>query len=113
MVDVRSGLEPLDFVALNYEQRMQLVEYKIDTRIANEKYLRSHKEVELLLSGFLREVFLQRPEDVREFAAEQEPEAVLVQNQSPLPTTASGPRLGSRITVGLLRPNPAVQRGLL
>uniref|UniRef100_A0A8C8RS06 Uncharacterized protein n=1 Tax=Pelusios castaneus TaxID=367368 RepID=A0A8C8RS06_9SAUR len=27
---------------------------KINTRIANEKYLRSHKEVELLLSGFLR-----------------------------------------------------------
>uniref|UniRef100_A0A8C4YHZ1 Uncharacterized protein n=1 Tax=Gopherus evgoodei TaxID=1825980 RepID=A0A8C4YHZ1_9SAUR len=26
----------------------------INTRIANEKYLRSHKEVELLLSGFLR-----------------------------------------------------------
>uniref|UniRef100_A0A674IN77 Uncharacterized protein n=1 Tax=Terrapene triunguis TaxID=2587831 RepID=A0A674IN77_9SAUR len=26
---------------------------QINTRIANEKYLRSHKEVELLLSGFL------------------------------------------------------------
>lgn len=27
---------------------------QIQTRIANEKYLRSHKEVELLLSGFFR-----------------------------------------------------------
>ncbi|XP_053133339.1 RIIa domain-containing protein 1 isoform X2 [Hemicordylus capensis] len=43
---------------------------QINTKIANEKYLRSHKEVELLLSGFLREVLLKRPEDIREFAAD-------------------------------------------
>uniref|UniRef100_A0A8C0GPL6 Uncharacterized protein n=1 Tax=Chelonoidis abingdonii TaxID=106734 RepID=A0A8C0GPL6_CHEAB len=42
---------------------------QINTRIANEKYLRSHKEVELLLSGFLREVMLRRPENIPEFAA--------------------------------------------
>nr|XP_048684640.1 RIIa domain-containing protein 1 isoform X1 [Caretta caretta] len=54
MADVASGLEGLDLGALSPEQQAQLMEFKINTRIANEKYLRSHKEVELLLSGFLR-----------------------------------------------------------
>ncbi|CAM4622506.1 unnamed protein product, partial [Caretta caretta] len=53
MADVASGLEGLDLGALSPEQQAQLMEFKINTRIANEKYLRSHKEVELLLSGFL------------------------------------------------------------
>jgi hypothetical protein len=35
----------------------------------NEKYLRSHPEVEILISGFLRQLLLQRPNDIREFAA--------------------------------------------
>ncbi|XP_010614851.1 RIIa domain-containing protein 1 [Fukomys damarensis] len=43
---------------------------QIQTRIANEKYLRAHKEVELLLSGFFREMFLKRPDSVLEFAAD-------------------------------------------
>ncbi|KAM6217155.1 RIIa domain-containing protein 1 [Rhynchocyon petersi] len=47
----------------------QLRKLKIQTRIANEKYLRAHKEVELLLSGFFRELFLKRPDNIREFAA--------------------------------------------
>ncbi|KAG2462690.1 MSMP protein, partial [Polypterus senegalus] len=42
---------------------------EIKTRISNENYLRSHPEVELLLGEFLREVFLKRPVDIREFAA--------------------------------------------
>lgn len=43
---------------------------EIQTRIANEKYLRTHKEVELLLSGFFREMFLKRPDNIQEFAAD-------------------------------------------
>uniref|UniRef100_A0A452T241 Regulatory subunit of type II PKA R-subunit domain containing 1 n=2 Tax=Ursidae TaxID=9632 RepID=A0A452T241_URSMA len=43
---------------------------RIQTRIANEKYLRTHKEVELLLSGFFREMFLKRPGNIQEFAAD-------------------------------------------
>lgn len=31
---------------------------QVKTRIANEKYLRSHPEVEMLLSDFLRSVFM-------------------------------------------------------
>uniref|UniRef100_A0A8C9Q970 Regulatory subunit of type II PKA R-subunit domain containing 1 n=1 Tax=Spermophilus dauricus TaxID=99837 RepID=A0A8C9Q970_SPEDA len=42
----------------------------IQTRIANERYLRTHKEVELLLSGFFRETFLKRPDNILEFAAD-------------------------------------------
>ncbi|XP_075856245.1 RIIa domain-containing protein 1 isoform X2 [Microcebus murinus] len=38
--------------ALNPEQREQLRNFKVQTRIANEKYLRTHKEVELLIGGF-------------------------------------------------------------
>ncbi|XP_006861768.1 PREDICTED: RIIa domain-containing protein 1 [Chrysochloris asiatica] len=55
---------------LSPEQLEQLRLYKIQTRIANEKYLRTHKEVELLLRGFFREMFLRRPENIREFAAD-------------------------------------------
>nr|XP_010956845.1 RIIa domain-containing protein 1 [Camelus bactrianus] len=44
--------------------------FKIQTRITNEKYLRTHKEVELLISGFFREMFLKRPDNIQEFAAD-------------------------------------------
>ncbi|XP_066577670.1 RIIa domain-containing protein 1 [Amia ocellicauda] len=65
-----SGLERPDIGALNPEQQERLRQFKIKTRIANETYVRSHPEVELLLSEFLREVFLKRPVDIREFAAD-------------------------------------------
>ncbi|XP_004618192.1 RIIa domain-containing protein 1 [Sorex araneus] len=44
--------------------------FKIQTRIANEKYLRTHREVELLISGFFREILLQRPDNILDFATE-------------------------------------------
>ncbi|XP_062393765.1 RIIa domain-containing protein 1 [Sardina pilchardus] len=65
-----SFLENLDIDALSPEQQDKLRQFKIQTRIANEKYLRTHPEVEVLLSHFLRDVFLKRPADIREFAAE-------------------------------------------
>ncbi|XP_076135463.1 RIIa domain-containing protein 1 [Alosa pseudoharengus] len=65
-----SFLENLDIDALSPEQQEKLRQFKIQTRIANEKYLRTHPEVEVLLSHFLRDVFLKRPVDIREFAAE-------------------------------------------
>ncbi|XP_078524384.1 RIIa domain-containing protein 1 [Lissotriton helveticus] len=70
MADTESALEPSDPGALTPEQLERLRDFKIKTRIANERYLRSHKELPLLLAGFLREVMLKRPENVREFAAE-------------------------------------------
>ncbi|XP_076847277.1 RIIa domain-containing protein 1 [Brachyhypopomus gauderio] len=65
-----SGLEKPDTGALSPAQQEQLREFKIKTRTANEVYMRSHPEVEVLLSGFLRDVFLKRPADIREFAAD-------------------------------------------
>ncbi|KAM9006832.1 RIIa domain-containing protein 1 isoform 1-T1 [Sarcophilus harrisii] len=70
MASLSSGLEGPDPGSLSAEQLSRLRDFKISTRIANEKYLRSHKEVKLLLSGFFREMFLKRPVDIQEFAAE-------------------------------------------
>ncbi|XP_033055039.1 RIIa domain-containing protein 1 [Trachypithecus francoisi] len=56
--------------ALSAAQLEQLRKFKIQTRIANEKYLRTHKEVEWLISGFFREIFLKRPDNILEFAAD-------------------------------------------
>ncbi|XP_071075920.1 RIIa domain-containing protein 1 isoform X3 [Desmodus rotundus] len=64
------GLLAPDPGALSPAQLEQLRNFKIQTRIANEKYLRAHKEVELLLSDFFREMFLKRPDNIREFAAD-------------------------------------------
>ncbi|XP_032753717.1 RIIa domain-containing protein 1 [Rattus rattus] len=65
----RKGLVGPDPGTLSPEQLEQLRDFKIQTRIANEKYLRTHKEVSLLISSFFREMFLRRPENILEFAA--------------------------------------------
>ncbi|KAI5930594.1 RIIa domain-containing protein 1 [Manis javanica] len=72
MATLQGGpLGPLpDPEALSPAQVEQLRNLKIQTRIANEKYLRTHREVDLLLSGFLREMFLKRPDNIEEFAAD-------------------------------------------
>ncbi|XP_032948800.1 RIIa domain-containing protein 1 [Rhinolophus ferrumequinum] len=70
MATLEGGLLNSDPGALSPAQLEQLRNFKIQTRIANEKYLRTHKEVDLLISGFFREMFLQRPDNIREFAAE-------------------------------------------
>ncbi|XP_073493285.1 RIIa domain-containing protein 1 [Phyllobates terribilis] len=62
--------EDADQGALNCVQQEQLRDWKIQTRIINEQYLRSRPELQLLLSGFIREVLLKRPENIREFAAD-------------------------------------------
>ncbi|XP_041094956.1 RIIa domain-containing protein 1-like [Polyodon spathula] len=67
---LKSGSEALGTGALSSEQPHKLKQFQINTRIANEKYLRSHPEVEMMLSEFIREVLLKRPGDIREFAAE-------------------------------------------
>ncbi|XP_034510183.1 RIIa domain-containing protein 1 isoform X2 [Ailuropoda melanoleuca] len=100
MATLQGGLLGPDPGALSPAQQEQLRNFKIQTRIANEKYLRTHKEVELLLSGFFRrnfqeeldvcawllreqplpflviptsgarEMFLKRPGNIQEFAAD-------------------------------------------
>ncbi|KAI8793109.1 RIIa domain-containing protein 1 [Biomphalaria glabrata] len=59
-----------DLGALSQAQQADLNQFKIKTRIGNEKYLREHPEVECLIAGFLSDVLMKRPESIREFAAE-------------------------------------------
>ncbi|KAF0045413.1 hypothetical protein F2P81_001942 [Scophthalmus maximus] len=47
--------ERLDLGVLSEEQQEKLRRFKIKTRIDNEKYLRSHPEVEVLIGDFLRD----------------------------------------------------------
>uniref|UniRef100_A0A8I3PIG1 Regulatory subunit of type II PKA R-subunit domain containing 1 n=4 Tax=Canidae TaxID=9608 RepID=A0A8I3PIG1_CANLF len=70
MATLQGGLLGPDPGALSPAQQEQLRDFKIQTRIANEKYLRTHKEVDLLISGFFREMFLKRPDNIQEFAAD-------------------------------------------
>ncbi|CAK8694727.1 RIIa domain-containing protein 1-like [Clavelina lepadiformis] len=63
------GMEDYDLGALSDEQQAALTSFKIKTRMHNEDYLRTHPQVEVLISGFLRELLLRRPNNVREFAA--------------------------------------------
>ncbi|XP_073420726.1 RIIa domain-containing protein 1 [Dendrobates tinctorius] len=62
--------EGADHGALNCEQQQCLRDWKIQTRIINEEYLRNHADLQLLLSGFIRDVLQKRPENIREFAAD-------------------------------------------
>ncbi|XP_028281657.1 RIIa domain-containing protein 1 [Parambassis ranga] len=66
----KGGLTELDVGVLSAEQQEKLRQFKIKTRIDNEKYLRSHPEVEVLIGDFLRDVLVKRPQDIREFAAD-------------------------------------------
>ncbi|KAM4579954.1 RIIa domain-containing protein 1 [Odontesthes bonariensis] len=66
----KGSLTKLDAVKLSAEQQEKLRHFKIKTRIDNERYLRSHPEVEEMISHFLRDVLLKRPTDIREFAAD-------------------------------------------
>ncbi|KAK3759766.1 hypothetical protein RRG08_041724 [Elysia crispata] len=59
-----------DLGALSLAQQADLNQFKMKTRIGNEKYLRDHPEVECLVAGFLGDVLTKRPDSVREFAAE-------------------------------------------
>ncbi|XP_066892347.1 RIIa domain-containing protein 1 isoform X3 [Kogia breviceps] len=54
MATLPGGIQGLYPEALSPEQLEKLRGFKIQTRITNEKYLRTHKEVELLISGFFR-----------------------------------------------------------
>ncbi|XP_028391708.1 RIIa domain-containing protein 1-like isoform X1 [Dendronephthya gigantea] len=64
-----SGLGENDDGALTVEQQTKLNHFKIETRLANEKYLRSHAEISHVTQAFIKEVLKKRPENVREFAA--------------------------------------------
>lgn len=64
------ALEKHDRTALTKDQQERLNQHKIVTRLENEHYLRAHPEVPVMMSAFLREVLLRRPQKIREFASE-------------------------------------------
>ncbi|KAL3060199.1 hypothetical protein OYC64_014720 [Pagothenia borchgrevinki] len=66
----KGDLAKLDVGVLTADQQEKLRQFKIKTRINNEKYLRSHPEVEVLIGDFLRDVLLKRPADIQDFAAD-------------------------------------------
>merc|ERR1711976_263598 len=74
--DAPEGMEPYDLSgpgdlgALSPEQQDKLNQFKMKTRQGNEQYMRRHPEVACLLTGFLGEVLVKRPENIRDFAAE-------------------------------------------
>jgi len=68
-MDKAGCIEDNDVGALTTEQQSKLNEFKIKTRYTNEKYLRSHPEISCLLSSFLSDVLVARPENTREYAS--------------------------------------------
>ncbi|XP_028391709.1 RIIa domain-containing protein 1-like isoform X2 [Dendronephthya gigantea] len=58
-----SGLGENDDGALTVEQQTKLNHFKIETRLANEKYLRSHAEISHVTQAFIKEVLKKRPEN--------------------------------------------------
>ncbi|KAM9851516.1 RIIa domain-containing protein 1 [Aulostomus maculatus] len=70
MAEEQGAPGKLDVTELSAEQQEKLRQFKIKMRIDNQKYLRSHPEVEVMVGHFLRNVILKRPDDVLEFAAE-------------------------------------------
>jgi hypothetical protein len=67
--DKPTGTESYDKDALSDKQQEKLNAKKIELRMDNERYLRQHPELSLLVQHFLREVFLKKPNNIREFAA--------------------------------------------
>ncbi|XP_028327141.1 RIIa domain-containing protein 1 [Gouania willdenowi] len=66
----KEGSKKLNYSVLSAEQQEKLQQFKLKTRIDNEKYMRCHPEIDLLIGDFIRNVLHKRPADIREFAAD-------------------------------------------
>jgi len=64
------GLEKSDGGALNPEQRSKLRQLKVDVQKLDEKYIREHPELDVIIYEFMREVLHRRPNDFNAFAAD-------------------------------------------
>ncbi|CAH8484755.1 unnamed protein product [Dicrocoelium dendriticum] len=56
---------PGDLGALNNRQQAETNRLKTETRLNNEKYMRRHPEIRYIISAFLRDLLLTKPEDPR------------------------------------------------
>ncbi|KAF7258639.1 hypothetical protein EG68_03921 [Paragonimus skrjabini miyazakii] len=65
------SMEPYDLAksgdlgALNNHQQAATNKLKTETRLNNELYLRRHPEIRYMISAFLRDLLLKKPEDAR------------------------------------------------
>merc|ERR1712142_17743 len=64
------GLETSDTGALNEDQRAKLQQLKVDVQKLDEKYIREHPELDVIIYEFVREVLHRRPSDFNSFAAD-------------------------------------------
>jgi hypothetical protein len=55
---------------LTKEHQEKLDKVKVDTAVANEKYLRDHPEIARLIEVFIRVLLVERPDDAVKFTAE-------------------------------------------
>ena len=62
------AIEPRDSTALTQEQQMLLNDVKIQHRLHNEKYIRQHPELLALVKGFMKQILIERPDNVEKFA---------------------------------------------
>ena len=59
-----------EYAILSQDQQSLLNQRKIDMRLENEKYLRSHSELKLLVSVFMRRLLDEKPENPVLFAGQ-------------------------------------------
>uniref|UniRef100_A0A1A8P6Z9 Regulatory subunit of type II PKA R-subunit (RIIa) domain containing 1 n=1 Tax=Nothobranchius rachovii TaxID=451742 RepID=A0A1A8P6Z9_9TELE len=58
------------FGELSEEQKEKLRQFKIKTRLDNERYLRAHPELGGMIGAFISKLILNKPTNIREFAAD-------------------------------------------
>jgi len=64
------GLATSDEGALNEEQRVKLRQLKVNCEQLDQKYIRAHPELDVMVYEFVREVLHKRPDSISTFAAD-------------------------------------------
>jgi hypothetical protein len=67
---VKAMADDSEYQILSREQQAKLHQQKIQLRLKNEQYLRSHPELKALVSYFMRSLLEEKPEKPEIFAAE-------------------------------------------
>ncbi|KAI6659144.1 RIIa domain-containing protein 1-like [Oopsacas minuta] len=62
------AIEPRDVTVLSQDQQMLLNDVKIQNRLKNEEYIRQKPELVALVKGFMKQILLERPDNVEKFA---------------------------------------------
>ena len=57
-----------EYAVLSAEQQKELEQKKVEMRLENERYLRSHPELKKLVSAYMRALLEAKPDSPEEFA---------------------------------------------